>query len=289
MPRSGSTLLRVLLSNIKGCVSLPETFFFVFYNENKRNLNPSSSEDRKILVKKWINYFTVKIFISDLQLLEQRLNENTKTYRDIFDITIDFYFQENNIKKPSYIVEKSPPHIFFQEDILELFPESKAIYLLRDIRDVAGSMLNKSWSTHNIYPIARSWNKSIQLFGKIKNSIVVKYEDLITKDENVLKNINSLFSQNIVFDDFFNVDKEKVKGIHLYFQTNLLKPVSDENIDKSKIQLSTVDRELQMIEIVAKKSMIQYGYTISKSKKDIKSYLFLYVNKLHFFINKLIK
>jgi hypothetical protein len=286
MPRSGSTLFRMLLGNIEGCVSLPETFFFVFLKKHK-SLDISVEENRKKIIKNWVNYYTVRGMINDLAALEQELLNNVVTAKDLLDITVSTYIKENNIKNVTYIIEKSPPHIFFQDDVKRMFPNSKCIYLIRDPRAVAGSMLNKTWSTHNIYTIARSWRQSSRKINDITPSIVVRYEDLVNKSKDAYIAIRDYLSSHVSEDEFYNSSKDiDFKGVRKDYHTNLNTPISSKHIEKWKSQLSFVDREQLIIEHVCKKEMQTYGYTLEKSKKDLVFYLFLGIDILKFIVVK---
>jgi hypothetical protein len=272
MPRSGSTLFRLLLNNIDGVVALPETFFFVFLDNNK-HLKLSNPEQKKHLLKNWVNYYTTRRIISNLSVLEENLNQKVTKYQDILDITVAQYIEENNLQNVKWVVEKSPPHIFFQNQIKQLYPNAKAVYLLRDPRAVAGSMLNKTWATHNIYAIARSWNKSTQLMGNINPSIKVRYEDLVAQNDTTYTAITSFFNSSISKEEFYTTaSASSVKGIAKEFHTNLGAPVATKHIDKWQHQLSVVDREQYIIEHVCKQQMLNNNYAISPFKKDIAFY-----------------
>lgn len=286
MPRSGSTLFRVLLGNIKGVVSLPETFFFVFKSNNK-HLNISNPSQKKEFIHKWVNYYTTKRNINDLDKLKEELNEGVNSYQDVLDITVKRFIEENDITDVKYVIEKSPPHIFFQDDIKNLFPDSKSIYLLRDPRSVAGSMLNKPWSTHNIYTIARSWKKSTKLFGFIKDSIVVRYEDLVAKDKATYERINSFFDSDLTEKEFYNNQGQNLKGVRSDYHTNLSKPVDSKYIDKWKVQLSRTDKEKEILEHVCKDEMRKHGYNIEFGDKNMSFYLNYYLDILKFLIIKI--
>jgi hypothetical protein len=289
MPRSGSTLFRMLLGNIKGTVSLPETFFFVFYN-NHKNLDFSIEQQRLTIIKKWLEYYTIKRMIIDLSSLELDLISKAHSFKDLLDVTVNRYILENNLNNIKWVIEKSPPHIFFQNDIKSMFTNYRAIYLLRDPRAVAGSMLNKSWATHNIYSIARSWKKSTLLFNKIKDSIVVRYEDLALKETNTFNSIKDFFNSEITSDEFYSTKKEvDFKGVNTSYHTNLNAPISDKHTTKWKTQLSIIDKEQLIIEHVCQKLMQQYNYEISKSPKGFSFYLMLFTGYAKFIASKLNK
>lgn len=288
MPRSGSTLFRLLLSNIDGVVSLPETFFFVFLKENK-DINFNTNKGKEQLINSWVSYYTTRRNIDDLEKLKHTLYEEVKHVKDIFEITVLQYIKENKIEHVNYVVEKSPPHIFFQKEIKQLFPESRAIYLLRDPRAVAGSMLNKPWATHNIYTIARSWSKSTKLFGFIKDSIVVRYEDLVNKDDGTYQSITKFFNaSNVNIDDFYNNTEQNTKGVRKDYHTNLSKPVDSNHIDKWKVQLSKVDKEREIIEHVCYSQMHKYDYSRTTSEKTIGFWLIYFIDAVKFLLIKVL-
>lgn len=286
MPRSGSTLLRVLLGNIEGCVSLPETFFFVFCT-NHKHLDISNKSDREVFINNWIDYYTTKRIINNLEELKAKLFSDVINLKDVLDITVLQYIKENNIKDVKYIIEKSPPHIFFQDDIKSLFPSSKAIYLLRDPRSVAGSMLNKPWSTHNIYGIARSWRKSTRLLNKIKPNVVVRYEDLVNRDELTYRNVADFLDSKISLNQFYdNQNNANQKGINSDYHTNLSKPIDNRHIDKWRVQLSKTDREQEIIEHMCKSEMLNYNYSIELKKRGYLFWLLLLLGKIKFLVLK---
>ena len=289
MPRSGSTLFRMLLSNVDGCVSLPETFFFPFYNQYKY-IDITSVEGKNKLIDNWINFYTVKLSISNLEELKVELINQVVSFKDILNVTVKQYLKENNISNPKYIIEKSPPHIFFQKDIKQLFPNSKAIYLIRDPRSVAGSMLNKKWATHNIYSIARSWNKSCETVGLISNSAYVRYEDLVDKDAASFEKIKSLLVTSISKEEFYNKSEEvNFKGVIKDYHPNLSSPITNKHSKKWVSQLSSLDQEIQIIEHVCKKEMIKWDYEFSNAPKSKAFWFLLFTDAVKFAIAKFSK
>lgn len=289
MPRSGSTLFRLLLGNVSGTVSLPETFFFVFHEKHKK-YNISVESQRLQIIKNWIDYYTIRRMISDLSSLERELISGVKEFKDILNVTVKRYIYENELKNVKWVIEKSPPHIFFQPEIISMFSNSKAIYLLRDPRAVAGSMMNKSWATHNVYAIARSWKKSTNQFFRIKQSISVRYEDLVSKDINTYQKIISFFNSDININDFYTTSKEiDFKGVNKDYHTNLSSPIATKHVDKWKTQLSIIDKEQIIVEHICKRNMLKYNYELSANEKNILFYIILLMGYLKFLVSTLAK
>ncbi|MFP5470707.1 MAG: sulfotransferase family protein [Bacteroidia bacterium] len=288
MPRSGSTLLRVMLNNIEGCVSLPETFFFNFINEQNA-LDFSKEANRIITIKNWLNYFTVKTIVSDINALEDDLVKLVTEPKDILVVTTERFLKENNISNVNYIIEKSTSHIFFQDNIKKMFPNSKAIYLVRDPRAVAASMLNMPWATHNVYTIARSWSKSIDLFDRMKNNIILKYEDIVNQKDSVHESLSAFFQTAIKKQDLFLNRGTNLVGVVEEYHKNLNKDINTKHINEWKHKLSVNDKEQQIIEKVCERNMQKYGYELTVGKKDGLFYLIYFTDVLKFIFIKLLK
>lgn len=262
-PRSGSTLLRVTLNKIADIVSPPETYFIEFYKLNKY-LNPSLTIERNIIIENWLqfrnhlndrNLYNKEAFRRDAKIKGQ-------TWKDIFDILIEHYAIEAGkvIKEGMFICEKTPVHIEFQEEIMDLFPEAKIIYLIRDPRDVVASLKTCPWGTSSILRNARYWNNTSKLINKSSRSIIIKYEDLVDNPDKEFERISSLLEINLgevtTKPKALNEERESVdpKNLASY------KPIDKSYKDKWKTILSEPDHELQIIENICFSSMRQLGY-----------------------------
>ena len=289
MPRSGSTLLTVLLDKGENCVVLPETHFFDFYEKVK---NKKFADNKSNIIKSWISYYRTKKWLNNLPLLEEHLEKNANTYKDLFEFSVRFYLLENNINSGEkvLIIEKSPPHMYFQKDIASMFPNSKAIYLVRDPRAVIASLMSISWSTHNIFTLSKAWNRFVKDVGLIKNNLMVKYEDLVTEKEIQINKI--YFFLDIREDEqpsqkYSVIDKININNpIH----SEVSKPVNDKNIGKWKTILSSVDLEADQIEKICKKGMNIYEYErVSQKNKSLKTNLFVFLHATRLFFSKVLK
>lgn len=286
MPRSGSTLFRMLLGKIDGCVSLPETFFFVF-QKNNAHIKFNTKEGRLAVIENWIKYYTTRRNINDLDMLKSTLTEKAMSFKDILDLTVEQYISENNISNVKYIIEKSPPHIFFQPEIKQQFLNSRIIYLLRDPRSVAASMLNKAWATHNIYGIARSWRKSTESMMNSSSSIIIRYEDLVEKNENTFQTIKKFFGAEISSESFYDKSASvDFKGVNKEYHTNLNAPIDSKHIDKWKNQLSIIDNESTLIEHVCKVQMLKHNYKLEHKSKPSFFNVRLMLDKFKFLLTK---
>lgn len=265
-PRSGSTVTRLTLDKLPGLVALPETHFWIF---KKLHGNRSITTDLNGIVKDWIEFYTVKKIPVDHQQLTDDLLKHTRTWNDILEITIEHYLRTKGITgsvNGHIVCEKSPPHIFHTKEILNDYPDSKFIFLIRDPRDVIASLKTCSWSTTN--PVVNSlvWRNGTDQMWEGKNAIVIRYEDLVSKPDEVLKKVCSFL--NIVYDDKIlhssTVDQVEQKN---HTSANALKPISGDFIGGYRNKLSGPDRERDIVEFICAKKMDQYGYERNKNLK----------------------
>jgi len=283
-PRSGSTLLRLHMNEFEGVIALPETHLFEFILKHKSR-NWSSKTDRKFLADKWTKFYTISKFPINHEVLKSQIISHAKNWRDLFELTIEQYGAEQypSVSNPIWI-EKSPPHIFFQPQIKSLFPEAKFIYLLRDPRAVIGSLKTMPWSTSNVYALARSWKSATKKFDINNQSIVIQYESLVKSPESEMKKLFDFMQlkgeYKLAESVGDNVEKQN------WNSHNSFKPISTEHLEKWRKQLSHTDCDLQIIEHVCAKEMLQYNYQPENLSKNKIFYLNLWTSAFKFAVMK---
>jgi Sulfotransferase family len=95
------------------------------------------------------------------------------------------------------------PHYITDVDVLHLlFPRSKMLYIVRDGRDVALSLLERSWGPATIYTCAQQWqheNEPRPIFSALQSKGLlhdIRYEDLLAKPHETLAGILSFLGQD---------------------------------------------------------------------------------------------
>lgn len=262
-PRSGSTLLRVLLNRLPDVISPPESYFLEFYKKNK-TLNPTQSEDRKVIAANWIafrNHLNVRNLYNreDFRWL---VETEARSWSDVFSILVQTYASDAHMGYGvnTMICEKTPLHIEYQKELKEIFPMAKIIYLVRDPRDVVASLKTCSWASSCVIKNSHYWNQTIQMIEKGQNRLIVKYEDLVDFPDEEFNKIGKFLDmeidENILNSQAPNEDKESddPKNIASY------KPIDKSFKQKWKTLLSHKDKELEVIETICSKQMKAMGY-----------------------------
>ena len=219
-PRSGTTLLRLILNNHPLIGVPPESGFLQWWykkyynwsvddskNETKVNLFLDDILSSKKIEDWHLNRHNLKNFI---------ISENPKNYPEIITAIYEFYTNNKSI-----IGDKNNYYINHLEELNLIFPNVKYIHLVRDGRDVACSYKNINKLNPNlkyipkvssdIVAIANEWNNNIitiENFIRNHNSITIRYEDLISKPVEILKKICNF------------LDVEYEEGMLNYHQNN---------------------------------------------------------------------
>ena len=150
--------------------------------------------------------------------------------------------------------DKTPHYLLKLNQLVNLYPNAKYLYIVRDGRDVALSLLKKPWGPNNIYKCAEQWaaaNNSEQqlLLNALKDKgqlLYIKYEELLDKTEQECCRIYKFLG-----DDIEN-HREMVDGL-------IAKTMSG-NHAKWKTQMTP--QQILTYEAVAKCSLLYHNYKL---------------------------
>lgn len=275
-PRSGTTLLRLMLNAHKNVCVPPECGFIQWLAPKYL----SAIFDKK----------TIKEFIADLKKTKKietwnldfsRLEEyierkGSQSFQEVCMCVIAFYASNGRSKSVKYLGDKNNYYIDYLDEILEIFPNAKFLFLIRDGRDVATSYVTinnsiidsdyKPVLPNSIKKIALSWNennKKIHDFSlKIQPSqyMFLKYEDLITEPLEMCKQIcdglGLEFDENMVhFNQFNDEPKEFIQ-----WKEKTLEKIDSKNLGKYKQVFS--DEEIFEFNKIAEESLVKFGYEL---------------------------
>ncbi|MCF8075846.1 MAG: sulfotransferase, partial [Desulfotignum sp.] len=193
-PRSGTTLLAVMLDRHPQIAIPPETQFFTEFLPWARQQTDLETREKKIhaalahprLQDTGLEYDTVfSIF---------KVHDNT--FKGLFRSLLEAYAKYKNAERPG---EKSPKHLVHVPDILRYFPQAKIICLVRDGRDVVLSLLMVAWAEpgnpRRFGLFCSEWNASARMAQTYLKTLpasrfyLVKYEDILRRPEKTLHEI----------------------------------------------------------------------------------------------------
>ena len=275
-PRSGTSLFRLMLNANVNIISPPECGFMQWWHEkyhnwcirdnNNERLNEYISD---ILTSKkmesWnLNFNSLSNFIKE---------QEPKNYKDLSACVYYLYGQKKST--PITIVDKNNYYIDHLDWLKSLWPNARFLHLVRDGRDVSCSYREiESLNTDSIYKpklpqkiseIAIEWtknNQNIEAEMSQGNYMLVRYEDLILKTTETLKDVCDFlavgFHQSML--NYYKMDKSnQVEPLETLDWKKKTKEKPDSNrIGYYKQNLSS--REIVEFENIANKGLKKYEY-----------------------------
>lgn len=185
----------------------------------------------------------------DREYLMDHIKSLPIKYRNIANIyrSMCLHFARRLNKTATIIGDHSPKMTYFTKTLLNEFPNSKFLFLVRDPRDVILSYSKLAQLKYKMPEgVVRKWIQSVETFHRIRsiegNRIeVVKYEDLVLKTEITMRNISKFldipFTKKMTQQDLdlapcqMNVrDEER--------HQNLSKPISGDSVNRWERELS---------------------------------------------------
>jgi hypothetical protein len=195
-PRSGTTLLGALLGAPEHCLAVPESQFKIEFLKNRNN-KKNSSDIRESLQKKMQNQRSHNWWcISKKPGLFSGFKADA-SYKELIIHAIKTYGEYVGKKDCIYWIDHTPSNKNYLHTLRSIFPNSKAIHLIRDGRAVAASILNRDWGPNSIIGAAHWWMEHVSLGLAAENGLGkdyilrVRYEELVSQPERSLKRICS--------------------------------------------------------------------------------------------------
>ena len=187
MNRSGTTLLRMMLDAHPQLTIPPETHFVPALIKAVREPG-ATPEDALAAMKsarEWGDFgFSDEEMLSRLRALPKlKPGPAVRTFYEA-------YMEQQG--KPRW-GEKTPTYVQKMKLIQRALPEARFVHVIRDGRDVAMSVLDRTVRDLTAADVARRWKKKIRKAREdapsIRHYMEVRYEDLILNTEKVLREV----------------------------------------------------------------------------------------------------
>ncbi|NEQ76185.1 MAG: sulfotransferase [Okeania sp. SIO2C9] len=295
-PRSGTTLLQILIDAHPNIIIPPESHIFGrfsdifdYYGDLKKDSNL---------------YLFVKDILQDLSIKEWGLEISVIDFCSQLKITsvkgvisLLFELSAKKVGKNRW-GDKTPQNTFYLKEIHKLFPEAKFIHLIRDGRDVTESLKRVFIGPKSIYGIAHRWRKYILTFDEFKKTInsdqflEIHYEDLVLDLENQVKKIFDFLEEDAETVNSSNIPETERRMF--YYKSDPLfdslnKPISNQKIGIFRKKLTK--REIEIFESIAGDGLKIYGYQLETSgKTEIgihEKIIFFYEDNIFRYLRKL--
>ena len=187
MNRSGTTLLRMMLDSHPELTIPPETHFVpdVIQAMADSGAGPEEALAAMQSQREWPDFgFSDEQVLARLRA-QRRLSAGTAV-RSFYEL----YMEEQG--KPRW-GDKTPRYVTKMPMIQRAIPEARFIHVIRDGRDVALSVLDRTVRDLSVADVAQRWKRKIRraqrIAPKVRHYTEVRYEDLITDTEAQLRRI----------------------------------------------------------------------------------------------------
>jgi LPS sulfotransferase NodH len=275
-PRSGTTLLRLLLTTHSDICIPPESLFFLALEPRYSNGN--------ICVENFLNDLYSKNFpkFCEWNIDRQLLLNNLKRYQELnYALAVEAVYQTYRQQFDSKALvwgDKNPCHIHHVDKIQRHFPESKIILIIRDFRACYSSMKNiiakeqdskKVWTgPKTLEGMTRQWNQVIDLVDKhhqrSEQFYLIYYENLVREPvaqlTKVCEWLGVSFQEPMLSFYQRNVKLGLVLSSQIVLNPNTFKPINSERVDAWKGELSLAD--VGAVRLMHGESLKKLGYVL---------------------------
>lgn len=276
-PRSGTTLLRLILHSHSNIAIPPEAGFAMWLYKQYEKYGPSQLNNYLHDMKKTKKIDNWKI---DWTKLEKHIKTiNPYTYPQLINSIYTYYCNSINNVGVRW-GDKNNFYLEYIDKIKTLFPKAFFIHIVRDGRNVACSYKELSTKTFtsrdapklpdDILKIANKWNNNINRINfsfekfNYQNVIEIRLEDLVSEPRKSLTKIMNFIGEDFEVKMFEYYKISEAKGSepsqYLEWKKKNTKPIQDEPSDKFKLKLTK--EEIKTFNTIAGKNLLRYNYQL---------------------------
>lgn len=246
-PRSGSSLLRLILNSHSNIVVPPECGFALWLYKKYAHVD---FDNIKVIDNFIDNLFRTRKFetwnLNKNKVRNKLKKRRPRTYQETCNLVYTCYSNKE------IIGDKNNYYVSMLNKLNYVFPNSKYVAIVRDGRDVACSykeiqkkMINSDYAPKlpsHISDIANQWNKNNALIMTQieKEGVLIRYEDLVSNPSKQLKLICNYL--DVAFEpDMLNfyLNKQGAEpNEFLPWKYKTTQPISSESIKRYKVELS---------------------------------------------------
>jgi hypothetical protein len=267
--RSGTNLLRAIISSHSAIASPPPCGMVGLLAKNAHKylspLHPRHADeliaDAILSTRTHLNQWDVEEpSVGDVK---RRLQDGVSFWK-VFETLNDIYAEASGY---SFWLSKEPEMFKHIYEIAMHLPDARFIYMVRDGRDVAASMLKGGLHEHHVYTAALRWRENQRLcLTALSDPLLndrmffLKYEDLIGRPEQLgaelMEYIGLEFEAGQL--EFYKNEEVLHHSQQSEFWKNLSRPIDASN--KGKYRKSLSKREIRIFESVAWDEMHALSY-----------------------------
>lgn len=264
-PRSGTSLLRLILTSHSKILIPPECGFIIWLSQIYSEWNQLDTHDSAKRKKYLDDLLACKKFetwgLSREKIEHQIITRKPQNYAQLCAIVYEAY-GENIGEKFSIWGDKNNFHIHHLRELYDLYGKARFLHIVRDGRDVACSyrevMKERSNSPYapkldtEISAIAEDWSSNVMKIQTFMESIpavhvmTIRYEDLVSFPESTISSICNWLDVGFESEmlDFYrkNLAKSLEPSLTLDWKKRTMEPISQDTVGRHK-NILTDDEE----------------------------------------------
>lgn len=290
--RSGTTMLRLILSSHKNIAIPPQTKFFKkLYKRRLFFGNLSKQKNRHKLIKWFYENHNHKTKIIDLEIditdIQGGLNKSGDTLGSFLSVIPKLYLQKHGKIRWG---DKHPYYIKYLPQLYKLFPDAQVIHIIRDGRDAIASLKRMPWWKQNSIFAMLNWQEAIRKgqIAKRKYSsgqfIEIRYEDLIFDPINSINTVCQFLNEEYSDDllKFQKLSKEAVPDYKMKWHSATKKEINASSVGKWFKELESW--EIVLFNNKFNKELALHGYDIPNdiASVSLKIYFRYLLTKIHY-------
>ncbi len=189
VPRSGTTLLRLMLDAHSELAIPPETHFIP---KLIKLCEKGPGDTRENALELITNHRRWPDFEITARSLEEHLYAAGKL--DATAVVRAFYGTYADAQGKSRWGEKTPQYLQMMGRIARTLPEARFVHIIRDGRDVALSLLSVEWGATSVQAAAEQWVNEIRTargkVARLPHYMEVRFEQLVADPEPLLRDVS---------------------------------------------------------------------------------------------------
>lgn len=262
--RSGSTLLRLMLTSHSRIAIPPETWYLIALLEKLPFDRPLRESEIGAAISMMTSHYTWPDLGLEAAEFRRRAAESSAVrLRDLVEMVYRWHMQ---VQGKSRWGDKTPAYIGIVPALAAMFGDAKFIHLIRDGRDVTKSFQRQGWGGPWMHGCAMEWLRAVELDRKLGKTALnarilrVHYEDLVLQPQATLRGICAFIDER--FEDRMllwraRVD-EAVPDREKRFHSSLRRDMRQSDVGRWKREMTR--REIFVAEALIGAQLSHFGY-----------------------------
>ncbi|GAA3718377.1 sulfotransferase [Nonomuraea antimicrobica] len=277
-PRSGTTMLQLMLHSHPRLAVPPETRFLVPAYYRRRTWGDLRVDQRRRALAQWIatdrstKFRELKI---DKDEFVQQAVDGPGSLGSVFGTAFRMYADRFDKARWG---DKRPSYVKQVDMLLRLFPDAQFVHLIRDGRDCVASLKEMPWYTLDSFHAVSTWAEAIDAGGRLRRTLAedtyyeLRYEDLTDDPMTELKKLCHFLEEDFS-TSMISPREAAVAAVpqHKVWHSNTHREVTRSRVGSWAARLD--DWEIALCEHMLGDRLESMGYELSGAPRPAKEHI----------------